>query len=83
MVQEDGKVVKKAAVLAMERTRLETRRNFYSVRAAKKWNELPEMVKNRTSVNGFKNAYDKWINSEPLTEDDDSGRIENHELEIT
>ena len=82
-VQEDGKVVKKEAVLAMERTRLETRRNFYSVRAAKKWNELPEMVKNRTSVNRFKNAYDKWINSEPLTEDDDSRTGETHELETT
>ena len=57
MVREVGKVVKKAAVLAMERTRLETRRNFYSVRAAEKWKfQLPEMVKNRNSVNGFKNA---------------------------
>ena len=83
VVEKDGKVVKKEAVLAIERTRLETRRNFYSVRAAKKWNELPEMVKNRTSVNGFKNAYDKWFNSETLTEDDDSERGDSHELETT
>ena len=83
IVENDGKVVKKEAVLAIERSRLEIRRNFYSVRAAKKWNELPETVKNRTSVNSFKNAYDKWANSEPPTEDDDSGRREMHELVIT
>ena len=34
------------------------------------------MVKNRTSVNGFKNAYDKWCNSETLTEDDDSNKVQ-------
>ena len=83
IVENDGKVVKKEAVLAIERSRLEIRHNFYSVRAAKKWNEQPETVKNRTSVNSFKNAYDKWANSEPPTEDDDSGRREMHELVIT
>ena len=35
------------------------------------------MVKNKTWVNGFKNVYDKWINSETLTEDNDSGREAN------
>ena len=73
---KSGEVVKKEAVLVVERARLETRRNFFAIRAAKKWNELPEVVKNSTSVNGFKNIYDKWRNSQPLIEDDDSEREE-------
>ena len=41
---EGGKVVRKEAV-EVERARLETRRNFYSIRAAKEWNKLLETVK--------------------------------------
>ena len=78
-----GEVVKKEAVLVVERARLETRRNFYSIRAAKSWNELPEAVKNATSINGFKNVYDKWRTSQPMTEDDDSSMEERTEMEIT
>ena len=52
--------MKRKAVLEVERSRLETRRNFFSIRAAREWNELPESVKKSTSVNGFKDAYDRW-----------------------
>ena len=78
---EGNKAVKKESVLVIERARLETRRNFFSIRAAKKWNELPEAVKNCTSVNSFKNMYDKWRNSQPLIVDDDSAREETIEME--
>ena len=69
---EGEKVVKKESVLVIERARLETRKNFFAIRAAKEWNKLPELVKNRSSVNAFKAAYDKWRSSQPLTEDDDT-----------
>ena len=58
-VTEEG-VRKKAHVLKMESARLEVRKNFYNVRAAKAWNDIPQSVKEQTSVNAFKNAYDRW-----------------------
>ena len=30
------------------------------MRAARTWNGIPQSVKEKTSVNAFKNAYDKW-----------------------
>ena len=63
-IVEGNEVVKKDSMLVIDRARLEIRRNFFTIRAAKAWNELPENVKNCTSVNGFKTAYDKWKNSE-------------------
>ena len=80
-VMEGDNVVKKQSVLQVERARLETRRNFFSIRAAQQWNELPELVKNSTSINGFKNAYDRWRNNQPLIVDDDSSREEQNETE--
>lgn len=62
-VESDGTVVKKESVLVIERARLEIRRNAYPIRAAKTWNELPETVKKSTSINGFKTAYDKWMDT--------------------
>ena len=81
-VMEGDKVVKKQSVLQVERARLETRRNFFSIRAAQQWNELPELVKNSTSINGFKNAYDRWRNNQPLIVDDDSSREERSDTEL-
>ena len=54
---------KKNAVLVIDRAQLETRCNFFMIRAAKTWYELPETVKNCLSINGFKTAYDNWKNS--------------------
>ena len=82
-VAEGGKVVKKQSVLQVERARLETRRNFFSIRAAQQWNELPEEVKNTTSINGFKNAYDRWRNNQHPIVDDDNPREERSETELT
>ena len=33
----------------------------FNVRAARTWNEIPDEVREKKTVNGFKNAYDKWI----------------------
>ena len=62
-------------VMKTEAARLETRRHSYRLRVAKKWNEIPEWVKEKDSVNAFKNAYDKWIDHQPRTcEDGQSDR---------
>ena len=55
-----GEAVRRKEVIRPERTNLEIRRHFYTVRAGSRWNELPEEVKDQKSVNGFKNSYDKW-----------------------
>ena len=36
----------------------EMRKNQFSVRVVPKWNDLPNQVKQQTTLNGFKNAYD-------------------------
>ena len=46
--------------MRVEAARLEIRKNFYNVRAAKTWNQIPDEVREKKTVNGFKNAYDKW-----------------------
>ena len=61
---QGGKVIKKEAILKVEGARLEIRRNFFSIRAAKEWNGLPEEVKKCTSINGFKDSYDRWRNTQ-------------------
>ena len=59
-VVDNGEEVRREDVLETERANLELRRNFFVVRAAKAWNELPDRVKTQRTVNGFKNAYDAW-----------------------
>ena len=56
----EGEEVRRTNVIEVERAKLEVRRNFFTVRAAKAWNMLPENVKVQSSVNSFKNAYDAW-----------------------
>ena len=58
-VTEEGER-RRTNVLLVETARLEVRKNFFNVRAAKAWNDIPEEVKNQNSVNAFKNAYDEW-----------------------
>ena len=51
---------RKEHVISVDRARLETRRNFFTIRAANEWNKLPDELKKMTSVNSFKNGYDRW-----------------------
>ena len=37
---------------------IDLRKNFFSIRGAKLWNSLPSSVRESTTVNRFKNAYD-------------------------
>ena len=37
------------------------RRNFFSLRVIKPWNNLPDQVKSVSTVDSFKNAYDDWL----------------------
>ena len=58
-VTEEGEE-RRENVLREEAARLEVRRNFFNVRAAKAWNQIPDKVKNQKSVNAFKSSYDAW-----------------------
>ena len=78
-VDDEGKLVKKESVLVVERARLEIRRNSFSIRAAKGWNELPETVKSSTSINGFKSAYDRWKEKKTTNTDDKTTSLENND----
>ena len=63
-VSDSGEEEKKTNILMIESVRLETRKNSFTVRVVKEWNALPEKVRRQKSVNGFKNAYDEWRNSQ-------------------
>ena len=69
MITEEGEK-RKELVLQQKRARLDVRKHFFTVRAVKKWNELPETVKNQTSINGFKNSYDRWRQNQPSNGDE-------------
>ena len=58
-VTEEGEI-RRENVLVEESARLEVRRNFFTVRASKQWNEIPDKVRNQSSINAFKTAYDRW-----------------------
>ena len=46
--------------LAKGRSRLDSRKFFFSQRVVNEWNGLPAKVVNTESVNSFKNAYDRY-----------------------
>ena len=46
--------------LAKDRSRLDSRKFFFSQRVFNGWNNLPAKVVNSESVNSFKNAYDRY-----------------------
>ena len=49
--------------LIAPRANQDLRQNFFSVRGAKLWNSLPTEIRECTSVNSFKNAYDRYFAS--------------------
>ena len=59
VIDEEGER-RRVNVLKVEAARLEIRKNFFNIRAANVWNAIPDEVREKKTVNGFKNAYDKW-----------------------
>ena len=55
-------------MLRVARANLEIQWNFFTIRAAKKWNEVPDRVKSQRTVSAFKSAYDEWRNNNSLPE---------------
>ena len=56
--------VMREKVLFMENVRLESRKNFFSIRVINKWNRFPDKIKNQKTLNSFKNRYDEWKKAE-------------------
>ena len=46
--------------LELKPARLDLRKNFFSIRAVHSWNALPFAIKQSTTINQFKNSYDKY-----------------------
>jgi hypothetical protein len=51
--------------LKQKPARLDVRRNFFSQRIVKKWNEIPGEVKRAKNVTSFKNLYKKLLRNGP------------------
>ena len=58
-VREDGEK-RRGNVLVKQKSNLEIRRNFFTLRAERTWNALPGWVQDQETVNSFKSAYDNW-----------------------
>ena len=56
----DDEQLERQDVLFMETVRLDSRKNFFTVRVINKWNSVPDAIKEQKTVNGFKNKYDEW-----------------------
>ena len=69
MVTDEGER-RRQYVMKSESARLESRKNSYRLRVAKEWNKIPEWVKEKDSVNAFKNAYDEWSENQSRTRED-------------
>ena len=50
-----------ANLLVPEKCRLNVRKNFFSCRIVNQWNSLPDVVRNSSNVNTFKNNYDEFM----------------------
>ena len=57
----DGEQNRRENVLFMGNVRLDTRKNFFTVRVISRWNNIPDEVRNAKTVNGFKDKYDEWV----------------------
>ena len=55
--------IERENILFKESVRLDSRKNFFSVRVVDKWNIIPDKVKAQKTINGFKQIYDEWIES--------------------
>ena len=53
-----------------ERSNLETRKNFFTVRTADIWNSLPSDIKSIRQVTKFKKRLVQWMSEKKLTSRD-------------
>ena len=61
----EGEVRRKDS-LCRQNFNLEVRKNFFTVRTVPHWNMIPDEIRKQKSVNGFKNAYDRWRKGQPM-----------------
>ena len=59
-VVEEGGERRRTETLYKPSANGEIRDNFFTVRVVRGWNELPEAVKEKKSLDSFKTAYDQW-----------------------
>ena len=57
----EGDEEKRSSALVRERARTDLRNNSFRLRVGRNWNDLPDRVRNVSSTNSFKNAYDSWF----------------------
>ena len=60
----DGVLQRRPDVLFKARAKKGIRKNWFTLRVVRPWNDIPDEVKNQKSVNAFKNAYDRWKEEE-------------------
>ena len=63
VINEDGSEDRED-VLFMGNVRLDSRKNFFTVRSIGKWNQIPDAVKSQKTINSFKDNYDRWKRNE-------------------
>ena len=56
-IQPKTRHQKSFMLLKVSRANLDFRKNFFSIRGAKIWNNLPSTIRESSSVNRFKNSY--------------------------
>ena len=61
--QRETRVITCNMNLNSKQCNLDIRKNFFSLRVIKRWNSLPIVITNATSLISFKNMYDKNISS--------------------
>ena len=66
VIDEEGEK-RRLNMLKVETARLEVRKNCFNIRAANTWNNIPDGVREKKTVNGFKAAYDKWKGGTPTS----------------
>ena len=68
-IEDDGRDTRRTDILNRDGARLEVRRNFFTVRVVRYWNQLPEEVKEQRTINAFKNRLDEWTRSNAFAEE--------------
>ena len=59
--ERETRINDQQTTLIRPRCKHETRERFFSVRVVDRWNKLPSHVREATTINIFKNEYDRII----------------------